>query len=123
ALTAGETVRRHGEAREEVGDLIRPGEPERGAAVRRQPRHVTAKEGDLPCGRVSLSADHTEQGRLPRAVRSDERAALSCPDSKAHAVHGAKTFKRLRNVRESQCETGRVSHTICAYLVLFPLGY
>src|SRR5262249_21891539 len=61
---------------------------------------------------MSLAADQTEQGRLSRAVRPDERSAFARRDGKAYPVHGAKTFKGLRDSGEAQSEIARVSHKL-----------
>src|SRR5262249_56952228 len=90
--------------------VIGAGELEGGARVRRKPRHVWAKESYLPLGGMSLSADQTEQSRLPRAVRPDERWAFARRDGKAYPVHGVKTFKGLRDTGEAQSEIARVRH-------------
>src|SRR5262245_65735014 len=59
---------------------------------------------------MSLAADQTEQSRLSRAVRPDERAAFARRDGKTYPVHGVKTFKGLRDTGEAQSEIARVRH-------------
>jgi len=110
SLNREQSVLQNCKAREEIGDLISPGETESSAPVRRQPRQVVTEEVNLSFGRLDFAADQAEEGRLAGAVWADDRSALTRCDAKADAVNGAKAIKRLRHIRKAQSKTVRLSH-------------
>src|SRR4029077_19477801 len=63
-LHGEETVLERGEAGEEVRDLVRPGQAERRAPVRRMMSDVLPEERDAAVRRPRLAADQAEERRL-----------------------------------------------------------
>ena len=94
-LGGQQRVLAHGQGGEEVGDLKRAGQAQRGAAVLGLGRHVGAEEGDAPRGHRQRAGDQVEQRGLARAVGTDERAPLARPHGELHAVDRAKPAERL----------------------------
>jgi hypothetical protein len=50
ALHREQAVLQDRELGKQIGDLIRPGHPEGGPTVRREARHITTKEVNVPSG-------------------------------------------------------------------------
>src|ERR1700730_6841607 len=75
-----------GERREQLGPLIHVRKPEPGALPRAQPRNVAPAEPHRAAARRDLTGEDVDERRLPRPVRTDERAALSLGDLERHAV-------------------------------------
>jgi len=113
-LNREEAILQDREAREEIGDLIGPGESERGAPMRGEARDVSTEEPDPAFGRTGLSADQAEEGGFPRSVWADESATLTGRDREAYAINRAEPSKRFGDVREAQRQGGRFSHVFSA---------
>ncbi len=103
-LGGEQAVVEHGEAREEIGDLKRPGEAESGAAMRREPGDVAAEEVNAPPLAGSSPAIRLNSVVLPaplgpmRARRSPGRTASFT------RVDGAEAAEGLRDPLESEGE-------------------
>ena len=109
-LRGEQAVVQHGQAREQVGDLVRAREPERGPPVRRQPRHVAAEERDGPRARALLAADEAEERGLPRPVGADDGAALPRPHRQRDAVHRAEAAELHHQPGQRQRDGRGVAH-------------
>jgi len=107
SLDGEQAVLEHGEGREEVGDLERPGQPQRGAPVRRHPGDVALEEADGARRHRQLARDEIEERRLAGAIGPDERAPLARAHGQRDAVDGAEPAERLRDRIEPQ---GQLTH-------------
>src|SRR6266545_1967415 len=101
-LDREEAVLEGGETGEEIGDLVRAGQAERGAPMRREAGDIPAEQDDPSVARPGLTADQAEQGRLARAVRADDGAALAGPHGETHAVQRAEPAELLGEVGQAQ---------------------
>src|SRR5262245_2991356 len=115
ALDREEEILDDGQAGKQRVHLIRPGEAQPGAALRREAGDVLAEEHDLARRRPQLAADEVEERRLARAVGPDQREALArvpCASAAAWALtrrprgvaaaHGPKTDECHRESREAE---------------------
>src|SRR2546427_2869544 len=85
------------------GDLMGLGDPPPDDAVRWFPVNSTAIEGDRPRGRLLHAGDHVQEGRLPRAVRSDEPDDLALGEGERHAPEGPHAPEILVNSLGDEC--------------------
>src|ERR1700687_1811627 len=74
--------------REDVGDLVRLGDPEAGDAMLGQACDLPAVEPDTAGGRRHLARYQTKECRLCGAVWGDDRAQLSALDLEVHLRDG-----------------------------------
>src|SRR5579883_2751199 len=69
-------------------------------AMRRNPRHILAVEGDRAGARPEEAADQVEEGRLAGAVRTDDGAQLAALDRHRHVAHGDEAAEILRDAAD-----------------------
>src|SRR5690348_16598524 len=85
-LRRGDQVVAHRELDEHLQSLEGAAHAAPGKLERRHPRDVLAEEFHASVGRLDLSQDAVEQGRLARSVRADHAYDLAGPHREAHAV-------------------------------------
>src|SRR2546426_8385685 len=99
-----------------LGDLMGLGDPPPDDAVRWFPVNSTAIEGDRPRARLLHPGDHVQEGRLPRAVRSDEPDDLALGEGERHAPEGPHAPEILVDSLGDECHRhSRIPRRIGTY--------
>src|SRR5439155_7509288 len=102
---------------EELVPLVHAREAAPGELERRATRDVLARQPHGAAGRRDLAGEHVEEGRLPRAVRADERPALALRDRERHAVEGRYAAERAAQIAHvyhgrTRAQAARVAPTM-----------
>ena len=88
----------HRQLGKDLGDLKGTRDPAPDAPRRQQIRDVLLVEQDAAGGRGQKSADQIEEGRLARAIGSDDRPQLAVLDGHRHVADGDQAAEVARDV-------------------------
>src|SRR5271169_2032924 len=100
--------------REDVGDLVRPGDAPVRDPVGRKPGDLAAIEQDMPGRRPQDAGQTVEERALARTVWSDDRTDLVAPDREVDLVEGGQPTKADGQILGTQ---KRVRKRFCGHSI------